>query len=651
MANKNNEELARDILKNVGGEENVIDLRHCITRLRFNLKDETKANTEYLKKRDGIVTIVKSAGQYQVVIGNEVGDVYEEITRISNIGSNSGTTGGQDNRSDLSILARFIDTLSGLFQPFLGALAATGIIKGIVSLLGAAGMAPENGVYALLNVVGDGFFQFLPMALAVTASRRFKLNEFVGIAIAGAFLHPQIGNIIAGEPLYTLFANTPIESAVFSSFLGFPIILPPAGNYYSTVIPIILAIWFASKISQWVRSWVPSVVSGTLTPLLTILIAAPLSILVVGPIATWASSLVGALFTWLNAFSPLLFGGLLTGAWQLLVILGLHWGIVPIGIVQLTEVGVSTIFSQVNLSTFVIFGMVTAIAFRSRENKTKQLGASSAIPALFGITEPSIYGLMLPMKKLFAIAIGINIVLGAYTAISGVVIYNLGGLGIFSLPSYIHPTDGVTMNFWNAVITFAVASIAGFITVMLLGVPEIQDEDELVAEVLSTDGGSVTKTELLESVKQDIIASPLTGELVKQEAILDQVFASGAMGKAIAINPSEGTIYAPANATVNSIFPTGHAIGLTTENGTEILIHIGIDTVELNGEGFEAMVAQDDKVTAGQPLIHFDIEFIKEKGYSLQTPVVVTNSNSIEDVLFTDDKMIERGDYLLTAVK
>ncbi len=657
MANKN-EELARDILKNIGGEENVENLRHCITRLRFNLKDEDKANTDYLKKRDGIVTIVKSAGQYQVVIGNDVGDVYEEITKISNIGEGGEDYTGEDKR-DLSMLDRLIDTLSSLFQPFLGALAATGIIKGLVALLGATGMTEANGVYALLNVVGDGFFQFLPMALAVTAARRFKINEFVGIAVAAAFLHPAIGGLATGDPLYTLFAGTPIESAVFSTFLGFPIILPPAGNYYSSVIPIILAVWFASKVSHWVRSWVPATLSGTLTPLLTILIATPLSILVIGPIATWASSLVGALFTWLNDFSPLLFGGLLTGAWQLLVILGLHWGIVPIGILQLTEVGVSTIFAQVNLSTFVIFGMVLAMAFRSKENKTKQLGASASIPALFGITEPSIYGLMLPMKKLFAIAIGINVVLGAYTAIVGVVQYNLGGLGIFSLPSYIHPTDGVTMNFWHAVITFAVASIAGFATVMLLGVPRIQEgEEELTPEpagagiAVNPDGtATVTTEELQESAKTEIIGSPLTGELVKQADIDDEVFASGAMGKAVAINPTDGIVYAPANATVTTLFPTGHAIGLTTEQGTELLIHIGLDTVELDGEGFEKFVQTDDKVQAGQKLIAFDMDLIKERGYSIQTPIVVTNTNVFEDVLFADEKSVEQGDYLLTSVK
>ena len=651
MANKNYEELARDIIKNIGGEENVSGLRHCITRLRFNLKDESKANTDYLKKRDGIVTIVKSAGQYQVVIGNEVGSVYEAITENSSIGDSGGSP-VHDN-SDLNMLERFIDTLSSLFQPFLGALAATGIIKGLVALLGALGVQPTNGVYALLNLVGDGFFQLLPIALAVTAARRFKLNEFVGIAVASAFLHPAFGDLASGDVMYTLFAGTPIESAVHSTFLGFPIILPPAGNYYSSVIPMIIAIWFASKVAKWVKSWVPTVLSGTLNPLLTILIATPISILVIGPVATWGSSLIGALFTWLNTFSPILFGGLLTGAWQLLVILGMHWGIVPIGFLQLTETGESSILAQVGISTFVIFGMLIAIAIRSKEAKTKELAGSSSIPALFGITEPAIYGIMLPMKKLFAIAIGINTIVGAVVGFLGATTYTLGGLGIFALPSFIHTTDGITANFWIMLIAFAAAAVLGFIAVMVVGVPEIQDGDEeLTPEPNDAkNSATVSSAELAESAKQEIIASPLNGEIVVQEDIEDQVFSSGAMGKAIAINPTEGTVYAPANATVTTLFPTGHAIGLTTESGVEILIHIGLDTVELDGEGFETFVKQGDKVEPGQKLVSFDIAFINERGFSTQTPIIVTNLEQLEDVLFTDETSVELGDYLFTAVK
>ena len=303
MAKKDYEELARDIIKNVGGEENVTGLRHCITRLRFNLKDEAKANTDYLKKRDGVVTVVQSSGQYQVVIGNEVGAVYEAITNVSNIGGASSSV--EEDNKDINPLDKFIDTLSGLFQPFLGVLAGTGIIKGIVGIMAGLGLDPTSGIYQVLNMVGDGFFQFLPIALAITAAEKFRMNRFTAIAIAGIFLYPSLGALQDGELLYTLFAGTPFASDIYNSFLGFPVILPPAGNYYSSVIPIILAIWFTSKVEKWVKSWMPQILDMFFTPMTTVIIGGTLSLLVVGPIATWAANLIGAVFTGIDSISPI----------------------------------------------------------------------------------------------------------------------------------------------------------------------------------------------------------------------------------------------------------------------------------------------------------------------------------------------------------
>lgn len=656
MANNKYEELARDIVKNVGGEENITGLRHCITRLRFNLKDESKANTDYLKKRDGVVTVVQSGGQYQVVIGNEVGAVYEAITEVSNIGGESDSSSEADN-SDLSVLDRLIDTLSGLFQPFLGILAATGMIKGLVAILAGFGMDPSSGFYQVLNMAGDGFFQFLPIALTITAANKFKMNQFTALAVSALLLYPSLGVLAEGDILYTLFAGTPFESEIFSTFLGAPIILPPGGSYFGSVVPIILAIWFGSKVEKWVKSWMPQLIATFFTPFVTVAIAAPISLLVIGPVATWAASLIGWLFTGLNNFSPILFGIVLTASWQFLVIFGLHWGIVPIGYLQLSELGYSTIFAQVSTSTFAVFGVLLAIMWKTKEQKTKQITGGSLLPAFFGITEPAIYGIVLPMKTPFIVVLIANAIVGAYTGFVELVAYRTGGLGVFSIPNYIDVSGNLSANFWHRVISFAIATVLGFVIMMFVKVPKLHDDEDetLVTEPAGTtdsdDSGLADEAELLESAKQEIIASPLTGNLVKQDDIEDEVFASGAMGKAVAINPTEGVVYAPANATVTTIFPTGHAIGLTTDNGTEILIHIGLDTVELNGEGFEKFVETDDVVEAGQKLVTFDIDFIKEKGFSVQTPVVVTNSNDLEDVLFTNETSIEQGDYLFTAVK
>lgn len=648
---KNYDELARDILAHVGGEENVDGLRHCITRLRFNLKDESKADTEYLKKRDGVVTVVKSAGQYQVVIGNEVGAVYESITKVSNIGEDHSSSGRDPENDDRSLLDKFIDTLSGLFQPFLGVLSAAGIIKGIGAIIGALGVDPTSGFMQVFNILGDGFFQLLPIALAVTASRKFKMNIYTAIGVAGVLLYPTLGALQEGDVLYTLFAGTPFASEVFTTFLGVPIILPPGGSYYNSVIPMILAIWFSSRVEKWVKSWMPQLITSFFTPVVTLLIAGTASLLIIGPVATWGADLIGAAFTALYDFSHILFHVVLQAAWQVLVIFGLHWGIVPILIFQVVNDGISPIAAAVSGSTFPIFGAILAIWWKSREDKTKQIAAGAALPAFFGVTEPAIYGLMLPMRKVFIAALAANAFAGLYNGFVNLVAYNTGGLGIFAIPNYIDPAGVNTMNVWHRIISYAIATVLGFVFTLLVKVPNIQEEMEAAAPDAPGQPVSATDQEMVESAREDIIASPLVGDVLPLSEVNDPVFSGGMMGQGVAVMPTEGVVYAPANAEVTTIFPTGHAIGLTTELGTEILIHVGLDTVELDGKGYEALVKQGDKVDAGQELIRFDINAITEAGYSIQTPVIVTNSDAMANVDVTTDSKIAKSDYLFTAVR
>lgn len=648
---KNYDELARDILAHVGGEENVDGLRHCITRLRFNLKDESKADTEYLKKRDGVVTVVKSAGQYQVVIGNEVGAVYESITKVSNIGEDHSSSGRDPENDDRSLLDKFIDTLSGLFQPFLGVLSAAGIIKGIGAIIGALGVDPTSGFMQVFNILGDGFFQLLPIALAVTASRKFKMNIYTAIGVAGVLLYPTLGALQEGDVLYTLFAGTPFASEVFTTFLGVPIILPPGGSYYNSVIPMILAIWFSSRVEKWVKSWMPQLITSFFTPVVTLLIAGTASLLIIGPVATWGADLIGAAFTALYDFSHILFHVVLQAAWQVLVIFGLHWGIVPILIFQVVNDGISPIAAAVSGSTFPIFGAILAIWWKSREDKTKQIAAGAALPAFFGVTEPAIYGLMLPMRKVFIAALAANAFAGLYNGFVNLVAYNTGGLGIFAIPNYIDPAGVNTMNVWHRIISYAIATVLGFVFTLLVKVPNIQEEMEAAAPDAPGQPVSATDQEMVESAREDIIASPLVGDVLPLSEVNDPVFSGGMMGQGVAVVPTEGVVYAPANAEVTTLFPTGHAIGLTTELGTEILIHVGLDTVDLDGKGYEALVKQGEKVDAGQELIRFDINAITEAGYSIQTPIIVTNTDAMANVDVTTESKLAKSDYLFTAVR
>ncbi|MFL2128671.1 beta-glucoside-specific PTS transporter subunit IIABC [Ruoffia sp. FAM 26255] len=651
---KNYDELAKDIVAHVGGEENVRDLRHCITRLRFRLKDESKADTEYLKKRDGVVTVVQSGGQYQVVIGNHVPDVYNAVINNSDIGGEAST---EDDGPKGNLFDQFIDLMSGLFQPFLGPMSAAGILKGVVAILGALGMTEANGAYALLNAAGDGFFQFLPFMIALTAAKRFKMNQFTAMAVIGAMLYPTLTNLAELPVLYTLFEGTVIESQITSTFFGIPIILPP-GGYYSTVIPAIFAIFIASRFEKWFAKRLPDTIKTFFTPFFTLLLSVPLSMLVFGPVATWLSDLIGAAFIALNGFSPILFGVVLGAAWQVLVLFGLHWGLVPIMILQVAQSGMSNIGAVINAVSFAQMGVMIAIYFKTKEAKVKQLSVPAIISAAFGVTEPAIYGFSLPMRTPFIISCIGGGIQGAFIGITGTMMYNMAGLGVFSIPAYIDPSGVDTRSLWMYLINIAVALLSGFVLTMFTKVPKLYEDEVDVATTNGVALNDTSNTSLIDETTtddglaaQEIIASPITGQAMPLSEAPDEVFASGAMGKGIAVEPTEGVVYAPVNATVTTIFPTGHAIGLTTENGAEILIHIGLDTVNLDGKGFEKLVENNQQVEAGQELVRFDIDLIKEAGYETVTPIVVTNTGNYSDVLVTNDSEIQQGDYLFTTVK
>lgn len=658
MAIKDYKALANDIVKNVGGEENVNGLRHCVTRLRFNLKDESKADTDTIKQLDGVVTVMKASGQYQVVIGNEVSNVYEAIVASTNLGGDESNGQDEPEKDDRKLVDKAIDFISGVFQPFLMPLAATGMIKGIVAILGTMGLnAGNSGLYLLLQAAGDAFFQYLPVMVAVTTARKLKMNVFTALAIAVAFLHPALSASMQNDVLYTLFEGTPFASDIYSTVFGLPLILPSNG-YFSAIIPIILAVWLGARLEKWFKKRIPSTVNSFLTPFFTILIAVPIALMVVGPIATWAASLIGVFFTWLQGVSPLVFGALLAASWQLLVIFGLHWGIIPISYLLLAETGLNPLGPLMQISTFGVLGVLIAMLVKGKEKKLKDIAIPGTISTLFGVTEPVIYGIMIPLRKPFVYAIIANIFAGAYAGATATTAYRTGGLGIFSLMNMIDNEGNLGANFWNVVISYAIAVAIGFILQMVFPVNRLAEElpnetltsDPLKGETASTEG-AVSDAEMAVSAKEEIIASPLVGDILPLSAVADEVFASGALGKGVAIQPSEGKVLAPANGTVSVLFKTGHAVGITTDTGVELLIHIGLDTVNLDGRGYTIHVEEGQKVSAGDLLVEFEIGTINEAGYDTITPVIVTNTDNFTDVLTTTAPAVAENDYLFTIVK
>jgi len=628
--------LAEDILSNVGGKENINTVAHCVTRLRFKLKDDGKANTDILKKMDGVVTVMQSGGQYQVVIGNHVPDVFKDLTAIAGI--SLGNVSNDDEGKKGKPIDKFIDMVSGVFTPTLGVLAATGMIKGILALLVTLKvLSAASGTYQILYAVGDSFFYYLPILLGYTAAKKFNSNVFIGMTIGASLLYPALSGLSAAEPLYTLFKGTFIESPIRTTFLGAPVILM---SYSSSVIPIILAVLFSGKVEKAFEKIIPDVVKTFLVPFFTLIIVIPLTFLVIGPVATWLGQGLGLVTTSIYKLSPIIAGAFIGGFWQVFVIFGLHWGLVPILFNNLAVYGSDPIIALTFGASFAQTGAVLAILLKTKDMKLKGLAIPSFISGIFGVTEPAIYGISLPRKKPFIVSCIGGAVGGAVMGAMGSAMYMFGGLGIFGLPSFLNQKTGIDSGFIGAVVGgVVVAFIVGLVGTYFFG---FKDDKE----VTSTTNASSKK-----KVDNKIVYSPLKGDVKALSETDDEAFASGALGKGVVIVPTEGKLVAPVNGIIATFFPTGHAIAIETEDGKEVLMHVGINTVELNGKFFYPKAKEGDEVTVGQTLLEFDIEAIKKAGYSISTPIIITNSDDFSSITGVEKKSIDFNEDLLTVIK
>lgn len=658
MADNGYRDLAQFIIDNVGGKENIISVVHCTTRLRFKLKDEAKANDDQLKANDGIVTVVKSSGQYQVVIGTHVDKVYDDVLAVGGLTGGGQVADDYEDKSNMSLMDRFIDLISGIFTPFLGVMAAAGMIQGLTSAMGSFGwISTTSGTYTILYAIGNGFFYFLPIILGLTAARKFKVNEFIGIAIGAAMVYPNILSLYNSKTvLMTLFKGSIIESPIHATFLKIPVILM---NYSSTVIPIVLAVWFASYVQKFVTKLIPGVVQLFLVPFFTLLITVPITFLVIGPVATWIADIIAATIQAVINFSPILAAVIVGGFWQVLVMFGVHWGIVAAFYTELSSQGwdqmllfsVSVCFSQI--------GVVTAIIFQTKNPKTKAIALPALISGIFGVTEPAIYGVTLPRKKSFILSC-IGGAIGAIPfALGGVKAFSMAGMGVFAFPMVIGKSHVASSLIWW-LISVIVSYLAGLLLQFIFGKSAVDSKEELAelqaaavtevgAQVADVKRGAAEQTakEADEYNQPTKLYAPVNGQTLPLTEVKDEVFSSEAMGKGLAFVPSEGLLRAPADGTVVLVFPTGHAIGMQTAAGAEILMHIGMDTVNLQGKGFETLVEKGQAVKAGDPLVKFDLAAIKQAGYDPTMPMVVTNSVKYHEVKAVAKDTVAVGDEVL----
>ena len=619
------ENLAKEILENVGGKENINSLTHCVTRLRFRLKDESKANDEALKNNPGVVTVMKSAGQYQVVIGNHVPLVYADVCELAGI---SNGTQQVEEEAPQGLFNKLIDIISGCFQPILGPLCAAGIIKGLnallVFILGSS--FNNSGTYMILNAIGDSIFNFLPIILGYTAAKKFNVNVIVGMIIGATLCYPTIQTdtlSAAGKAIGTL----PFIGSYYTKFIGIPFV---SGNYISTVVPVICIVALAAQIQKIAKKFVPEMLQNFFVPFFVLIISLPIGLLVIGPVVSLLTTVLSNMFAGLYAFSPIVTAFVIGALWQCLVIFGLHWALVPMAMVNIGNLGYDTILPGMLGTTFAATGVLAAMYLKLKDENKKALAIPGVISAFCGVTEPAIYGFLLPEKTPFVFSCIGGAVGGAIMGTVAVKQYVIGGLGIFSVVNFISPKGNAT-GMIVSLIAGAVSLVVGFVLTMIF----YKTNDQQV------ENKEVTKLE------EETILAPIKGEVKPIEESSDAAFASGALGKGVVILPEEGKVYAPVTGTVTVLFPSLHAIGITSDAGVELLIHIGINTVQLNGEGFTAHIKQGDQIKQGQLLVEFDMNKIKEAGYTLETPVLVTNYADLKEVKNTNASSVQLQETLM----
>lgn len=591
--------LVHDIIENIGGKSNVISLTHCVTRLRFKLKDEKKANDEIIKALDGVITLMHSAGQYQIVIGNNVGDVFDVLCKELDLDSNKQQESNV--MPKMTVKEKFIDLITSIFMPSISILCACGMIKGLNSVLQFAGLyTGDSGIFILLNSIGDCVFFFFPIVIGYNSAIKFKLNSYVGMMIGAALCYPAINGVDLS--LFGITMNV---------------------TYTSTVIPVILTVAIAAPMERFLNRIIPDMIKSFFTPMIVLLVSTILGFMIIGPISNVFSTSISNMLLNVYDLSPILAGILIGGLWQIMVVFGIHMTLVILAIMNIANGMPDPILSLSVFAAFAQSAVVLAILLKTKNQKLKALCVPAFISGMFGVTEAAIYGITLPRIKLFVVSCIGSALAGGYAGFVGLKYHQMAGLGIFEIPA-LFPATGVS----KVIIQCIIASLIAFAISFILAVIIHKDEP--------------SEIEVFED-----ISMPIKGEIKKLTDVKDAAFSSGTLGHGLAIIPSEGMVYAPFDGTVLTLFPSKHAIGLVSNQGCELLIHIGMDTVQLDGKYFEAHIKQGDIVKKGQLLVSFDIDKIKEEGFSLDTCIIITNSKD-----YTNVNVVEKNHSIfLTAIQ
>ena len=629
------EKLASFIINNIGGKDNIVNITHCMTRLRIKLKDNDKVNIEELESNNNIISCQKAEGKLQVIIGTQVGEVYEEIIKqIGKVKTNEGTS-----QEGNSLINRFAATITKIVVPALGVLCACGIIAGLNSVLIATGMIESgSGTNILLNAMGNACLTFFPVILGYTSAVAFGMNPFVGMILGAVLIFPNIStDMNSGKVMFSIFANSPFKMDVFKTFFGLPIIFPATG-YTSTLIPIMLINLCASKIEKFLDKQLPDMTKQFLAPFLTILIAGTVGVLVIGPISMIIQNGLQAGLSLLMDKSQILAFALITLIYQPLVIFGLHWPLITLGLMEFASTGSSLIVAAIFPASFTHMAACLAVFLRTKNIKMRNIAFPAFLSACFCIIEPSIYGVTLPVKKRFGFCMVGGLVGGLILALSNSPMFAIS-MGTTGIMSFVNPQGSG----FAGLVWCVIACVAAMIITFVLTWITYRDEEDAGSE---EDAKAIKKL----NTKETIVA-PMNGTIKPLDDMDDIAFANGSLGKGVCIVPNEGKVFSPCSGKVTVIFPTGHAIGIKSDDGAEILIHIGTDLYDKKELLFKKYVSQGDIVKRGQLLVSFDLNKMKEKKLNADTAVIVSNTNDYLDILLNNVTTVKVKDPIFTAVR
>lgn len=623
-------QLAKDILEAVGGEENVIGATRCATRLRLVLKRSDPKAKDKVASMPGVITVVENSGQFQVVIGQHVGEVYEKFAGLVNLEASD-----EQSENKGTIVNRIIATMSAVFAPFVYILAAAGILQGaliIISLL-FSGFA-ETGTYQVFSFISWAPFTFLPIFIAITAANHFKTNMYIAVACCAALVSPTWAEMAAQ-----------ISAGSSMSFLG--LALSPT-TYTSSVLPPLFLVWILSYLERFLNKRINEVVRPLLVPFLSLIIMVPLTILLIGPLTTMGANGIANGYNFLAENAPAVAGAIIGGFWQVIVIFGVHWGITPMVLANFEQYGRDSFQAYQTIAVIAQVGAVLGVILKAKSQETRKVSISAGVTGLFGITEPAIYGVTLRFKKPFIF----GCISGAIGAVAAS-FFNPYYFAYAGLPGPLTVVNGISSDYptsiWGILLGAAIAIVLPIVLIQIFGYGE--DTAKQADDKRTVEKEEVSAQSINPDNNEEAVYAPFNGKVIPLSEVPDEVFSSGAMGQGLAIEPTDNKLHAPFEGTVVMVAPTKHAIGLRSETGVELLVHIGLDTVTLNGEPFELKVADGDKFKKGDILIEFDQDFVHSKGLTTITPIIVTNSGAYQEVIVENIQTSTLSDRLLTVVK